>query len=166
MTYPGYSESEYISQVASILSDRYGLPFERASRLVSDDPEMRYYRGSVRSPAPSAFANRVAKTHRLKAVEKKGPPMESGYAYKYMGRGEWEDVIVGSSVIDNAKFEGFATLYGNRMAVWKSGRHSYAQTAVGPRHESHWTGAAKESHGNVRGKRRSRRSRRSRRPRR
>lgn len=159
MTYPGYSESEYISQVASILSDRYGLPFERASRLVSDDPEMRYYRGSVRSSAPSAFANKVAKTHHLKAVEKQGPPMESGYAYKYMGRGEWEDVVVGSSVIDNAKFEGFTTIYGNRMAVWKSGRHSYAQTAVGPRHESHWTG---KSHGDLRAKRRSRRSRRSR----
>jgi hypothetical protein len=161
MSYPGYSETEYISHVASILSDRYGLPFERARRLVSDDPEMRYYRsGTTRSPAPSAFANRVAKTHRLKAVEKKGPPMEPGYAYKYIGRGEWEDVIV---FIDNAKFEGFATIYGNRMAVWKSGRHSYAQTAVGQRHESHWTGADKESHGNVRGKRRSRRSRRSRR---
>ena len=64
--------------------------------------------------------------------------MESGYAYKYAGRGEWKDAIVGDKQIDRAKFEGFHTIYGYRMAIWKSGRHTYAQTAVGPRHESIW----------------------------
>jgi len=156
MGYPGYSENEYISEVSSILSDRFGVPAEAAYKLVANDMDVRHYNYGPRSPSPSALANRIGKSHRLTAKQRVGPPMESGYAYKYMGRGQWEDVVVSDNVINNAKFEGFGTIYGNRMAVWKVGRHSYAQTAVGPRHESLWVG----KHGDK--QRSSRRSRRSR----
>lgn len=138
MAYPGYSSSEYFSEVEYILMKKFDLSRHEAEKLVSDDSERRYYSGGNRSPSPSALANRIAKVARLKEIVKAGPPMSTGYAYKYMGRGEWEDVMVSESVTEKAKFEGFATIYGNRMAVWKSGRHAYAQTAVGPRHESHW----------------------------
>lgn len=138
MTYPGYSKDEYISEVVFLLKDRFGLDPRKASDLVWDESDIRHYSHGPRSPSPSALANRIGREQRLRPIEKKGPPMEPGYAYKYVGRGEWEDVVVSEDVTENAKFEGFATIYGNRMAVWKSGRHSYAQTAVGSRHESHW----------------------------
>jgi len=149
MSYPGYSEGEYASEVVTILHHKFGLSSDEAGKLLRDNPEIRYYYSGPRSPSPSALANRLAKEHHLKAKTKVGPPMETGYAYKYMGHGQWEDVVVSENVTDNARFEGFATIYGTRMAVWKSGRHSYAQTAVGPRHESHWTG----KHGDKRGSR-------------
>ena len=138
MTYPGYSKEEYFSEVDRVLMEDFGLTPGKAYDLTRDNPEYRYYGSSGRSPSPSALANRIAKAAHLKPIEKAGPEMEPGYAYKYMGDGEWEDVVVSEDVTEKAKFQGFATIYGNRMAVWKSGRHSYAQTAVGPRHESHW----------------------------
>ncbi len=138
MSYPGYSSSEYFSEVEYILMKNFGLSRDEAHDLLRDEPERRYYSGTNRSPSPSALANRIAKTARVKPLEKKGPPMETGYAYKYVGDGEWEDVVVSENVTEKAKFQGFTNIYGNHMAVWKSGRHSYAQTAVGPRHPSHW----------------------------
>lgn len=133
----GYSWDEYASEVVAILRERYGMADKQASDALYETQTARYRSYGTRWPSPSALANQIAKSARVRAVPVKGPPMESGYAYKRVGR-EWDTVMVSQSVISQAKFQGFARIDGSEMAVWKVGRALYAQTAVGPRHPSHW----------------------------
>jgi hypothetical protein len=143
MSHVGYSRDEYVGAAASALSDKFGVPMEEAWKLIWDHPEFRFY-GHSHFPAPAMFANRVGKAAHLKARVKSGPSMESGYAYKY-DRGEWDTVMVGDEEISKAKFQGFGTIDGGRVAIWKVGRSTYAQTAVGARHESNWRGSPTRS---------------------
>jgi hypothetical protein len=139
MSYPGFSETEYVSEAASLLVRGYGLSWEQARKWVNEDEEVRFY-WRTSSRAPRLLAKKIANERDLSVPPKAGPPMESGYANKYMGRGNWEVVVVDDEVISRAKFKGFTRIDGTPHAVWTSGRHTYAQTAVGPRHPSHWGG--------------------------
>jgi hypothetical protein len=151
--YPGYSRDEYVSEIVAILEEDYGLDSEQARRHAYEMFDVKYYgrgsglgrAGAARSPSSAVRA--YAKEHHLKKKPIHGPPMESGYAEKYIGRGEWETVVVGEDVISRAVFQGFSQPSGlqsglsigrSTFAIWRSGRHVYAQTAVGPRHPSHW----------------------------
>jgi hypothetical protein len=143
--YPGYSKEEYVSAVVDFLVQDYGLSSGEASNLVYDSSEVRFYGGGYagmgrggNARAPSAQANAIAKEKRLRKVPRRGPPMESGYAYAYVGRGDWDTVMVGEDEINKAVFQGFTRIDGMPHAVWRVGRKLYAQTAVGGRHPSHW----------------------------
>ncbi len=144
MYYPGYSEAEYVSEIISILQRDYGLDGDVARRYAHDSDDVRYYgrrhgmgrAGQARSP--SSAVSQIARARKLHKIPRKGPPMETGYAEKYVGRGSWETVVVSKDVTEPAKFQGFLKVEGSTMAVWRSGRNVYAQTAVGPRHPSHW----------------------------
>lgn len=62
------------------------------------------------------------------ALEHMGPRMVDGYAYK-LTRGHWEDVVVTSEVVRRAHFVTYRVIDGNRMAVFRHGRSTYAQLA-------------------------------------
>ena len=73
---------------------------------------------------------------------RRAPEMERGYA---LARGvrqsddAWEEAVVGVSLARVARFANFRKIDDVLHAVWTHGNMMYAQTAVGPRHPSHFT---------------------------
>jgi hypothetical protein len=144
MSYPGYSRNEYDNEVDAILSSEYsGKPRSdyRIHYILRDS----YAEGA----SPRTAARRVAYASRLRRKQRywygEGPQIESGYAYtKRVGsRKDWDTVVVtGSKLNPRARFLGWGNVDGNEMAIWQVGRRLYAQTAVGPRHPSHFRRAS------------------------
>lgn len=139
MGYKFYSLPEYLGEVRAIIEENYRTGGESWEGMRFDAR-----RAFDAGDSPARTAKSIAYEYRLRRKQRfwygEGPKIESGYAYvnRVGSRREWDTRVVDARLNDRARFLGFRRIDGNTMAVWRVGQKLVAQTAVGPRHPSHF----------------------------